>query len=110
MFAKYLISSIESLYMQMIPTNCINNNIPGSESSALVQCPGFAELQTTPRVLLPGMGLLANAKETGGNQTGEEGRAAKRAGAVLSKHKAGHGAATGVPSTSAGSGDPRTGS
>lgn len=46
MFAKHLISSSESLYMQMIHANYINNNIPGSKRSALVHRPGFAELQT----------------------------------------------------------------
>lgn len=51
MFVKYLISSTESLYMQMIHTNYINNNIPGSKRSALVHCSGFAELQTTPSML-----------------------------------------------------------
>lgn len=78
MFAKHLTSSSESLYMQMIHTNYINNNIPGSKRSALVHCPGFAELQTTPSTP-PEPSFLANAKETGGNRTGEERRAAKRA-------------------------------
>lgn len=51
MFVKHLISAIESLYMQMIRTNYINNNILGSKISTLVHCPGFAELQTTPSMM-----------------------------------------------------------
>lgn len=68
MFVKYLISSIESLYMQMIHANYINNNIPGSERSALVHCPGFNAANNSQYAA-----FMANAKETGGKQTGEGG-------------------------------------
>ena len=68
MFVKYLISSTESLYMQMIHANYINNNIPGSERSALVQCPGFNAANNSQYAA-----FMANAKETGGKQTGDGG-------------------------------------
>jgi len=50
---------------------------------------------------LPETSFLANAKERGGNRTGEEGRAAKRAGVPRCEREAGHGATRSHASTSA---------
>jgi len=59
----------------MIHANYINNNIPGSKRSALVHCPGFAELQPTPRDELLGKRQGKRREpDRGGRQSREKSR------------------------------------
>lgn len=87
MFVKYLISSIESLYMQMIRTNYINNNIPGFKI-CLGSLPGIhgAANNSQYAALDEFVGKCQRSRRKPERGGSEEGRTAKRAGAPTLQH------------------------
>lgn len=107
MFVKYLISSIESLYMQMICTNYINNNIPGFKI-CLGSLPGIhgAANNSQYAALDEFVGKCQRSRRKPERGGSEEGRTAKRAGAPTLQRA--DGAQSGVRRSPESRGTPRS--